>query len=68
MQLGHTLINHLEIFLWKNKKSDELFFTTFSIFHKFFFSFFFEKQTHTHTRERERGFNTKVHHNSTQKP
>ena len=31
---------------------------------------FFEKQTHTHThkRERERGFNTKTHHNSTQKP
>ena len=33
---------------------------------------FFEKQTHTHThthtRERKRGFNTKAHHNSTQKP
>ena len=67
MQLGHTLKNYLENFLWKNKKSDELFFTTFSIFQNFFF-LFFEKQTHTHTRERERGFNTKAHHNSTQKP
>ena len=61
MQLGHTLINHLEIFLWKNKKSDELFFTTFSIFHKnfsffffrfsFFFFLFFEKQIHTYKGE-----------------
>ena len=32
--------------------------------------FFFEKQTHTHTHTREMkiGLNTKVHHNSTQKP
>ena len=54
MQLGHTLINHLEFFLWKNKKSDELFFTTFSIFHKifsFFFFLFFEKQIHTYKGE-----------------
>ena len=33
-----------------------------------FFFFFFEKQTHTHTKEREMNSNTKVYHNSTQKP
>ena len=30
--------------------------------------FFLETNTHTHTRERKMGYNTKTHHNSTQKP